>query len=472
MGEEISSRRFSPSDFQEFENRLHMETELLKQWFAKNRFAATSGVGGFELEAWLVDPRCQPVGLNNEFLEAVDNPLVVPELSTFNVEFNTPPAELNGTALSDMRTALNAIWSASQHKARDLGISLMMTGILPTIQKESLSLDHISGLNRFYALNEQILKARNDIPIKLDIQGKDHLQLEHQDVVLEAAATSFQIHLQVGADEAVSVYNASIAASGPMVAVSANSPFLFGKDLWAETRIPLFEQSIAVNQPDYRERVTFGSRYLDESFCEMFEANCDHYAILLPLLLEERSETLHHLRLHNGTIWRWNRGLIGFDDEGAPHLRIEHRVVPAGPTVEDCIANAVFYYGIAYGLAAEHLDINSVVSFAQSKDNFYRCARLGLDALVDWHGHSRMPVRTLILEQLVPLARKHLLGKGLAREDVDHFLQIIEARTECGQNGAVWQRACAQKAKGNLEQMTRTYLNHQETGTPVHLWEI
>ena len=472
MGEEISSTHFSQSDFEKFEARLDAETNLLKSWFAQDKFVNTEGVGGFELEAWLVDPQCRPLGINTDFLQAVDNPLVVPELSTFNVEFNTPPTSLKGSALSDMHTALNAIWSASQHKAQDLDARLMMIGILPTIERENLSLEHISALNRFYALNEQILHARNDSPIQLDIQGKDYLELEHNDVVLEAAATSFQIHLQVDMSEAVNIYNASVAASAPMVAVSANSPFLFGKDLWAETRIPLFEQSIAVNQPNYRERVTFGTRYLDSSICELFEANRDYFATLLPLLMDEPQETLHHLRLHNGTIWRWNRGLIGFDDHGAPHLRIEHRPVPAGPTVEDCIANATFYYGLAYGLAAEFQNMEACISFSSAKDNFYRCARLGLDALVDWHPHKRMPVRALILEHLIPLARRHLLNKGLSRADIDRFLQIIEARTESGQNGAAWQRACAKKTKGNLEDMTNIYLGNQERGDPVHLWAI
>lgn len=472
MGEEISSTHFDPSDFEEFAARLESETRLLKTWFAQNKFSRTEGVGGFELEAWLVNPRCQPLGINTSFLQAVDNPLVVPELSTFNVEFNTPPAGLKGSALSDMHTALNAIWSASQHTATDLGASLMMMGILPTIEKEDLCLEHISALNRFYALNEQILNARNDIPIKLDIQGKDHLELEHNDVVLEAAATSFQIHLQVSTDEAVAVYNASIAASAPMVAISANSPFLFGKDLWAETRIPLFEQSIAINQPHYRERVTFGTRYLDASFCEMFEANRDHFATLLPLLTGEPPDTLHHLRLHNGTIWRWNRGLIGFDEAGTPHLRIEHRPVPAGPTVEDCIANAAFYFGLAYGLAAEFPDMDSAIPFSDAKENFYRCARLGLDALVGWHDKKRVPIRDLILETLIPLAQKHLLDKGLSAADVDRFLQVIEARAESGQNGAAWQRACAKNTGGNFEEMTGIYLRNQERGDPVHMWAL
>jgi len=472
MGEEISSTHFNPSDFEQFESRLESETRLLKNWFAQNKFSRTEGVGGFELEAWLVNPRCQPLGINTEFLDAVDNPLVVPELSTFNVEFNTPPAGLKGSALSDMYTALNAIWSASQNTAQDLGASLMMTGILPTIERENLSLEHISALNRFYALNEQILHARNDMPIKLDIQGKDHLELEHNDVVLEAAATSFQIHLQVSTDEAVAIYNASIAASAPMVAIAANSPFLFGKSLWAETRIPLFEQSIAVNQPHYRERVTFGTRYLDASFCEMFEANRDQFATLLPLLIDEPPEALHHLRLHNGTIWRWNRGLIGFDQTGTPHLRIEHRPVPAGPTVADCIANAAFYYGLAYGLAAEFPGMESFIPFSSAKDNFYRCAQLGLDAHVHWHGKTSVPVRDLILEQLLPVARKHLLQRGLLPADVEHFLQIIEARAKSGQNGATWQRACAKKTKGNLEKMTGLYLRNQERGDPVHTWAL
>jgi hypothetical protein len=57
-------------------------------------------------------------------------------------------------------------------------------------------------------------------------------------------------------------------------------------------------------------------RYARESILECFEANRTRYPVLLPAVMDEPPESLAHLRLHNGTIWRWNRPLIGFDEQG------------------------------------------------------------------------------------------------------------------------------------------------------------
>ena len=333
MGQEITGVHFSKDDFTRFHSRLCEETELLKRFFLDNRFADTQTVSGFELEAWLMDQRFYPSPQNTEFIRQFASPLVSPELASFNVEFNYTPQVLSGPGLSLLHTEMQQLWDRGNHTAHAMDCHLAMIGILPTVRQSDLSMAHISAMKRYAALNEQVLRLRDGKPLRLNIHGVDVLHAEHNDVMLESATTSFQIHLQVPLENAMRAYNASIILSAPLVAVSANSPFLFGKDLWAETRIPLFEQSVEVGgyggvAHGPLRRVTFGSGYARKSMLEVFMENLDHYPVLLPELIDEPLEKFANLRLHNGTLWRWNRPLIGIDN-GKHHLRIEHRVVPA-----------------------------------------------------------------------------------------------------------------------------------------------
>ena len=340
MGQEIEASRFTQADFDAFEERLREETRLLETWFREDAFASTHKVAGFELEACLVDAGMRPAAIVEPFLERLNDPLVVPELATFNAEINGTPQRLQGDALSRLAAELEATWAHCGEAAAGLDARLAMIGILPTLAPGHLDMAYMTPLKRYRALNEQILHLRRGRRLNLDVRGRDHLHLEQQDVMTESAATSFQIHLKVTPEEAARVYNWSKVLSAPMVAVAANSPFLFGHDLWDETRIPLFEQAVSVGGSFFSERVTFGLHYVRDSVLECFQGNLIRFPPLLPQIMDEPPERLAHLRLHNGTIWRWNRPLIGFDDSGAPHLRIEHRVVPAGPTVSDSIANA------------------------------------------------------------------------------------------------------------------------------------
>ncbi|MGB2970882.1 MAG: glutamate--cysteine ligase, partial [Candidatus Competibacter sp.] len=337
MGQGIARSQFNPRDFQRFQARLREETAQLADWFRAGRFAPTSGVGGFEIEAWLVDRQGRPAPFNQRFLERLADPLVVPELSVFNIELNTPPLPLRGPALRQMHASLECLWQRCQHVAAGLASTVMLIGIPPTLQADDLTLDHMSDQERFRAINAQILARRRGRPMELTIHGIDTLQLTHPDVMLEAATTSFQTHLQVAAADGPAFFNAALAVTAPMVAVAANSPLLFGKRLWQETRIPLVEQGVALaggeasDDPSH-PRVSFGSGYVKESLLALFDENLRHYPALLPVdLSAEPLENLPHLRLHNGTIWRWNRPLLGFEADGTPHLRIEHRVMPAGP---------------------------------------------------------------------------------------------------------------------------------------------
>lgn len=474
MGKEISRSRFQKRDFAAFEARLREETALLGEWFAQERFSAAGGVGGFELECWLVDPEGFPAPVNERFLERLQSPLVVPELARFNVEINAPPRPLRGDALRRMCEDLERTWRHCTAVAETLGVHMLMIGILPTVTERHLTLENVSGRVRYRALNEQILRARKGAPLELNIAGMQPLHTLHGDVMLEAGTTSFQVHLQVAPREAARLYNASLILSAPMVAACANSPYLFGHQLWEETRIPLFEQSVSMCAPDAEScppsRVTFGAGYV-RSLLECFAENLECYPVLLPEIADEPPERLFHLRLHNGTIWRWNRPLVGFDD-GTPHLRIEHRVVPAGPSLIDTVANAALYFGMAQQLASQPQPPESRLAFERARENFYAAARAGLAAELVWLDGAVVSVRRLLLEELLPMAGRGLAALGIDREDIAYYLGVIEARVESGRNGAHWQRSYVARHGADMRALTIAYLRCLKSGAPVHEWEI
>lgn len=479
MGQDISQSRFTRQDFRRFRARLRQETAQLTDWFRTERFAPTSSVGGFEVEAWLVDRRGQPAPLNELFLKRIADPLIVPELSVYNFELNTPALPLRGDALRQMHTHLESLWRRCQRTAAELDAAVLLIGILPTLRDQDLTLEHMSGRARYRAINDQILQRRRGRPLELSIHGVEDLYATHRDVMLEAATTSFQAHLQVTAGEAAAFFNAAMALSAPMVAVAANSPLLFGKNLWAETRIPLFEQGVALlgdarsDNPVYR-RVTFGSGYVRESLLELFLENLTHYPPLLPVDLsaEAALDSLPHLRLHNGTIWRWNRPLLGFGPDSVPHLRIEHRVMSAGPSIPDTIANAALYYGLAHELARMTPPVSAVLEFAQSRANFYAAAREGLAAEVVWLNGRRSSLRQLLLDELLPLARRGLLALELDAADVTLYLNLITARVKSGRTGADWQRRFLDRHGSDMAMLTLAYLEQQQSGKPVHEWAL
>ena len=316
MGTEISQSNFDSADFEEFRQRLSSETAILRQWFAEDAFKDHPAQGGYELEAWLVDAQARPTPEIETLLPLIDGDHAVPELARFNIELNGNAFLLNGSPLSQMHEEITSNWSSTRQAAESLGIHMMMIGMLPTARHEDFNLEAMSPLQRYRALNEQIFHQRREKPLELDIKGIDHLKTSHNDVMLESATTSFQIHLRTSPGEAVRLFNTSKAVSAPIVALAANSPYLFGHNLWAETRIPVFEQTIEIGRTELTKRVSFGASYAKQSIMEVFEANSDYYPILLPELTDDPAGELCHLRLHNGTIWRWNRPLIGFDPDG------------------------------------------------------------------------------------------------------------------------------------------------------------
>jgi len=472
MGQEINSSSFQQRDFEQFRQRLAVETRLLGEMLRDGKLDISAPVAGYELEAWLIDAKGDPAPRNAQFLKALGDPEVVAELATFNVELNGPPEPLAGHALSRMQQSLEANWLRCRRMAESMGLQLQGIGILPTISQQDLMLQNMSQLKRYIALNQQILQLRGGRPIELHIEGDETLSLQHDDVMLESAATSFQIHLQIDANLAGRYYNASKIASAAIVAAGANSPFLFGRRLWEETRIPLFEQAVSVGASDRTNRVSFGFRYIEKSIFEVFESNLERYPVLLPMLSDDDPCTLSHLRLHNGTIWRWNRPLIGFNADGQPHVRIEHRVVPAGPTHVDQFANAAFFYGLVTAFANAEVAPELQLPFSACRSNFYRAAKEGMRAEVEWLDSERGSLKTLCLDVLLDQAQEGLAMAGIDRHEATYYLDVIRQRLQTGQTGAAWQKKWVDHHGPQWRDLTLSYAEHQQSAQPVHRWSL
>jgi gamma-glutamyl:cysteine ligase YbdK (ATP-grasp superfamily) len=476
MGQEIETASFSDDDFAQFSNRLEQETAHLRSMFDAGVFADSHEIAGFELEAWLIDSDTRPAPVNKAFLERLNDPLVVHELSRFNIELNSTPRLLKGDALAQMSSELEARWRHCIDVATDMETRLAMTGILPVVKEQELTLQNMSAVKRYKALNEQILRLRRGSPLRLSIKGVEHLQTEHSDVMLESAATSFQVHMQVRPDQAARYYNAACIVSAPIVAIASNSPYLFGRNLWHETRIPLFEQSVNTTETGSlamtgKRRVTFGHGYIDSSMMELFEENLALYPVLLPEVHQRDTEELYHLRLHNGTIWRWNRPLIGLDEHGY-HLRIEHRVIPSGPTIADMMANAALFYGLVQALAHKAEAPERRLPFETARENFYRAARDGLSSPIEWPGRGAVQADDLLRSELIPLAGEGLASLGVDDADIRQMIRILDDRAASGQTGSAWQRAYCAQHRCSFRDMTEAYLRNQQSGRPVHSWTV
>ena len=480
MGQEISTDRFSEDDFNRFRLNLQQETERLSEWFASpaSQFSdSPTLVGGFELEACLIDRNFDPKGINQSFLSHLASDLVVEELASFNVEINTQPQPLAAKGLSLMQAGLDRTWQHCTAAAENLDAHLLSIGILPTLGPEHLTLDNMSDRARYRVLNQRLIQQRRDRHIHIKIADphdeRSWFNFDSSNIMIEAAATSFQIHLQVPLTAALRYFNAATLLAGPMVAISANSPYLFGHNLWCESRIPLFEQIMTLDNPVEQgkatSRVFLSQGYLKQSMMECFVENLEQFSILLPESLPV-GDRFNHLRLHNGTIWRWNRPLIGFNPDGTPHLRIEHRVVPAPTTPIDAIATAAFYFGLVHFFATQDVPPESQLPFKQTEANFYAAAQQGLTAPVTWLEGNTSSMQDLLLRGLLPMARQGLVTLQLDRSDIDFYLGIIQERLISGQTGAEWQRRFVEGRSADMRSLLSAYLDNQISGLPVHQW--
>nr|CTQ94669.1 FIG01038974: hypothetical protein [Kibdelosporangium sp. MJ126-NF4] len=452
---------------------------------------------GLEIELNLVDDRLSPAMTNSVVLEKIDDPDFTLELGQHNLELNVRPRPLDGTGAIELEKDIRASLTRANSKAHDAGSDLVMIGILPTVREEHFDARWLSPKGRYRVLNERIFAARGE-EMLLNMEGDpipgrqpERLRCYVESILPEAACTSAQLHLQVAPEDFAAHWNAAQCLAGPQVALGANSPFLLGKALWHETRIPLFEQATDTRSEELknqgvRPRVWFGERWITSIF-DLFEENVRYFPGLLPEIEDEdpmaelaegRAPTLRELRLHNGTVWRWNRPVYDVVD-GVPHLRVENRVLPAGPTVVDLIANAAFFYGAQRALVNEDRPLWTQMSFQAAEENLYSAARHGLGAQLYWPGIGWIPPDELVLRRLLPMAHEGLRDCGVSDTARERYLGIIEQRCVARRNGASWQRETVARMEQRgmsrdraLVGMLRAYIELMHTGEPVHTWPV
>jgi gamma-glutamyl:cysteine ligase YbdK (ATP-grasp superfamily) len=469
MGEEIYQQNFEEKDYERFHQRLVEETEFVRSLFAQRAFDNQTRKLGYEVELCLVDKKGQPSKLNHEVIGQANNPLLTTELAKFNLEINGHPFELSADVFDRIEADLSDLYQQVEKAANKFDARSGLFGVLPSLSQEHLSTDgYMSELNRYDLLSRQLMKMRGK-PVVLDLKGEDHLIIEKNDVMLEALSTSLQVHLQVPFDEIVPAYHAGLWSSMLILGASPNSPLIFGKSCWQESRIGIFQQAVDTrNVEEIRDgivpRVHFGKGYI-ESLFELFEDNF-YYSPILPEVVDKPTEALHHFNLHNGTIWRWVRPILGQNSLGEYHLRLELRVVPSGPTLIDTIANLVFYVGLTEGLIACGNDLTQL-DFTTLEIDFYAAARDGMNARVHWIDGNQDSLKRLILSHALPLAQTGLSNMGV--ENTDKWLDIIAERVSSEQTGAHWIMQ-HWKQHADTDKMVRTYLRHAVTNTPVHLW--
>jgi hypothetical protein len=487
MGRDVPEITVSQQDRRAYREKVRLCLDVFARMLRESRFESEPRQVGLEIEINLVDDGGRPAMRNSEVLADIADSWWAGELGQFNLEINVPPRELTGRALADLEDSVRNTVSYATERAALTGSRLVMVGILPTLRPSDVTEQAMSANPRYRLLNQQMIAARGE-EMRICIEGAERL-LTHVDTIMpEAACTSVQCHLQVSPEAFGSYWNAAQAVAGVQVAMAANSPFLFGRELWRETRLILFEQVTdtrpeELKQQGVRPRVWFGERWITSVF-DLFEENLRYFPALLPLREDEDpvatlnrgdAPQLSELTLHNGTVYRWNRPVYDVSG-GKPHLRVENRVLPAGPTVTDVLANAAFYYGVVRALAEEERPVWSQMSFAAAADNLAEGARYGIDARVYWPGLGELPVTELMLRRLLPLAWRGLELWGVDTKDADRLLGIVEQRCLTSRTGATWQAESVHALDGHgdrqeaLRIMTQGYIERMNTNEPVHSW--
>jgi len=446
---------------------------------------------GIELELNLADADGMPRMVNKAVLDRIASRDFQTELGQFNLEVNIVPHRLQGRVFDQLAEELRTTLGYADRQAAEDAAHIVMTGILPTLTEEDLVFANLTEADRYTLLNDQIMAARGE-EIILDIEGVERLSRTSASIAPEAACTSLQLHLQVTPDRFADVWNAAQAISAVQTAMGANSPFLFGRELWQESRPPLFQQATDTRPPELRAqgvrpRTWFGEKWIS-GVHDLFEENLRYFPALLPICDEEDplevlaaggTPLLGELMLHNGTVYRWNRPVYGVVD-GVPHLRVENRVLPAGPTVADLLANAAFYFGLTRQLADEERPIWSQLPFAVAEDNFHAAARSGIEAAVYWPGAGEIQVTDLVRSTLLAKAHAGLEKYGVDGAQRERLLGIIEERCRTGRNGATWQTEAVWAAEHRrgldrdaaLHDMLLRYSTLQHLNQPVHTWPI
>ncbi len=494
MGEQQVSLVEDQALMERFVRHLLKDVQAL-EYMLKNDWFETDTIRiGAEQELCLIDNRSlKPALLAMEALDLMEEfPWVETELAQFNLEINLTPHPFTGNALRRLEEETRDHLEKIRWKVKSLGADIILTGILPTLRKVDLHLSNLTPKKRYKALMAAIDRQLIGSAYELRITGIDEILVKHDSPLLEACNTSFQVHLQVTPDDFVQKYNIAQALAAPVMAIAANSPIVFGKRLWHESRIALFQQALDVRttHDHLRERsprVSFGSGWVEKSIMDIYKEDITRFRVLLSADIEEdsldlvrqgKAPRLRALQAHNSTVYRWNRPCYGVSPNGKPHLRIENRVLPAGPSVIDEVANAAFWLGAMEGMAARISDIRQHLSWEDVRDNFAKAAKFGIDSSFNWFDERKISVCDLVLKELLPIAREGLKSRNIDSADIDRYMGVIEARASKHMNGARWQLRAYTKLKREsnrdeaLSALTATIIKQQSQGKPVHTWPM
>ena len=481
----LDARAVSGEELRRFEKRLFVDLRKLAAMIGEGRIEEGVYRVGVEQEMFLIGDGNRPAPKAMEVLSELNDPSFTTEIARFNLEANLEPMMMSGDLLSRTERRLEEVMSAAADAARRVGVDVCLTGILPTLRLSDMTLENMTPLARYHVLNEALSRLRGHEPYHLHLEGADEIHSSHDNVMPEGCNASFQIHLQVGAAEFTRLYNLAQLVTAPILACSANSPLLFGRRLWRETRIGLFQQSLDTRGARATERQraargAFGRDWVHGGVLEILRENITHHSVLLDAGDEgeddEDPPRLSALTLHNGTVWRWNRPCYGITD-GKPHLRIESRYLPSGPTIPDEVANMALWLGLMSSFSGDETEPHEAMPFADVAENFVAASRLGLKAELTWLDGKQWRVRDLLVEELLPRAREGLSRKEVASGDVDHYIGIVEERVRTGRSGARWMldgyeslRTQASLSE-RLSAITGAARRQQGAGVPVARWE-
>lgn len=493
MGEQKVSLVDNQKQMQRFVKSLLNDVSALEHMLHNDWFESDVTRIGAEQEMVMVDKTTfKPSLVAMEALDKMQHyPWVETELAKFNLETNIEPRIFEKDCFSLLEQENTEKLNKIQEVLDGMNTSIVLTGILPTLRKYHLEMENLTPKKRYFALMEALNKQLIGQSYELRIIGIDELLVKHSSPLLEASNTSFQVHLQVAPRDFVKMYNIAQALAGPMMAISANSPVVFGKRLWHETRIALFQQSLdtRTSHDHMRERsprVSFGRDWIHHSIMEIYKEDIARFRVLLSSDVEEDSlamiregqvPRLRALQVHNSTVYRWNRPCYGISENGKPHLRIENRILPSGPSVLDEVANACFWLGCMIGMADEVDDIREKMSFVDARDNFGKAAKFGIDSKFTWFYDQKISAEDLIL-QLLPIARKGLRKQNVDENDIERYLSVIQGRAEKHMTGARWMLRAFTKLHENsntdeaLSVLTATMIQNQQSNKPVHEWEM
>jgi len=492
MGEQRVSKLSNRRKMHSFTRSLLRDIRALEEMLAKDMFDNSVTRIGAEQEMVMIDNQSyKPACIAVEALKLMENhPWVETELAKFNLETNLIPRELKGSCFSLLEKENSKNLRLIQKQLDKLDASYVLTGILPTLRKYHMTLANLTPKKRYHALMESIKEQQLGQAFELRLVGIDELLVKHDSPMLEAVNTSFQVHLQVSSDNFVNYYNIAQALTGPMIAISANSPLVFGKRLWHESRIALFQQSIDTRSThehmrERSARVSFGTDWLKDSVLDIFKEDITRFRVLissdvkenaLKELEEGRIPKLRALQVHNSTVYRWNRPCYGISKNGKPHLRIENRVLPSGPSVIDEVANAALWIGAMIYYGDKYKDITKALSFADVRDNFGKSIRFGLDSQFNWFKDKKISSRDLILKHLAPAARKGLASRKVNKKDINKYIGVIEERASAHMNGARWMLRAYTNLLQEVSQdealavITASIIENQRKNKPIHKW--